>query len=54
MYLLWTQLYVGEKNESADELDFLHALELLRVAFEASQCVTFTPTYTCTYVGQDV
>ena len=30
------QLYVGERNKRASEADFLHALELMQIAYEVS------------------
>jgi nuclear pore complex protein Nup133 len=36
------QLYVGEVNKTVDETDFLHALELLQIAFEDRTSEDFT------------
>ena len=37
-----SQLYVGERNMRANETDFLHALELLLIAYEVSTAAVDT------------
>ena len=37
-----SQLYIGERNKRANETDFLHALELLLIAYEVSTAAVDT------------
>ena len=45
------QLYVGEKNTTAEETDFLCALELLQVAFEVDTIYNTVYSSTITYLS---